>query len=153
MPTMAGRLSLLLAGAAATAILAAAAPASAAPLDPWRWTVRPLLIFAPRDGDPLAAEQARILAADAAGVAERDMAVLVVGPDRVTGVLGAEPPSADPALFRSRYGVTAGTFRAILVGKDGGVKLVSDEPVSTGRLFALIDGMPMRRREIRDRGG
>ena len=45
----------------------------------------------------------------------------------------------------------AGEFAAILVGKDGTEKFRSDEPVRPETLFGLIDAMPMRRREVRDR--
>ena len=41
--------------------------------------------------------------------------------------------------------------QVLLIGKDGGVKLRSTEPVSTDELFALIDSMPMRRREMEER--
>ena len=44
-----------------------------------------------------------------------------------------------------------GTFAAILVGKDGGEKHRSVEPISPQTLFDLIDAMPMRQREIRSR--
>jgi hypothetical protein len=40
----------------------------------------------------------------------------------------------------------------ILIGKDGGVKLVQEERVSLQAVFDLIDTMPMRRREMRQRG-
>ena len=40
-------------------------------------------------------------------------------------------------------------FAFLLIGKDGGDKLESKEPVSKDRLFKLIDSMPMRMREMR----
>ena len=40
-------------------------------------------------------------------------------------------------------------FRFILIGKDGGIKLSSDKPVTLEQLFALIDSMPMRRYEVK----
>lgn len=43
------------------------------------------------------------------------------------------------------------TFVAILVGKDGGEKYRSADPIAPQTLFDLIDAMPMRRREIRSR--
>ena len=52
-----------------------------------------------------------------------------------------------------RYGVEPGRFAAVLVGKDGTVKHRSDKPVEPDGLYALIDEMPMRRREMRERGG
>lgn len=51
-----------------------------------------------------------------------------------------------------RYGVSEDLFALILVGKDGGVKLTRNEPIALDRIFALVDSMPMRRREIRERG-
>lgn len=43
------------------------------------------------------------------------------------------------------------TTRVVLLGKDGGVKDVVDE-LNLSELFALIDGMPMRRAEINQNG-
>ncbi|MEO0341702.1 MAG: DUF4174 domain-containing protein, partial [Bacteroidota bacterium] len=45
------------------------------------------------------------------------------------------------------------SFLFILIGKDGGVKLRSTSVVPLDDLFALIDGMPMRRAEIRRKKG
>ncbi len=45
----------------------------------------------------------------------------------------------------------AAAFRVRLIGKDGGVKLDSAEPITTDALFALIDSMPMRRAETKAR--
>jgi hypothetical protein len=52
---------------------------------------------------------------------------------------------------RNRKGAVDG-FAALLVGKDGGVKRTSYEPLDTDDLFDQIDQMPMRRREMRERG-
>lgn len=51
---------------------------------------------------------------------------------------------------RREYGVAAGGFEALLVGRDGGVKLRSSRPIVSSELFARIDEMPMRRRELRE---
>ena len=42
-----------------------------------------------------------------------------------------------------------GQFEVILIGLDGGVKLRKSELLSSEELFTVIDGMPMRRAEIR----
>jgi hypothetical protein len=39
-----------------------------------------------------------------------------------------------------------GPAAAFLIGKDGGVKLAERGSLSLDAVFALIDGMPMRRR-------
>ena len=40
----------------------------------------------------------------------------------------------------------------LLVGKDGGEKLRTTEVPDLAAVFGLIDGMPMRREEMRERG-
>ena len=40
---------------------------------------------------------------------------------------------------------------AILVGKDGGVKLRQNAQVKLNDIFALIDAMPMRQEEMRQK--
>ena len=40
-------------------------------------------------------------------------------------------------------------FEVFLLGLDGGIKLRQQEIVKTEKLFSLIDGMPMRKAEIR----
>ena len=37
----------------------------------------------------------------------------------------------------------------MLIGLDGGIKLEQIQILSAEKLFAIIDGMPMRKREIR----
>jgi hypothetical protein len=51
------------------------------------------------------------------------------------------------ALHRDLDGPEAGEFAAILLGKDGTVKLRVSEPIAAGELFAIIDSMPMRAAE------
>ena len=43
------------------------------------------------------------------------------------------------------------TFSVVLVGKDGGEKLRRTTPLAPAELFALVDAMPMRRAEMRER--
>jgi hypothetical protein len=39
----------------------------------------------------------------------------------------------------------------VLIGKDGGEKLRRTTPLSPEELFAIVDAMPMRRAEMRER--
>ncbi len=50
---------------------------------------------------------------------------------------------------RHRYGVPPGTFTLVLIGRDGGEKFRSEDPVSAEKLFERIDAMPMRQQEMR----
>lgn len=124
-------------------------PAEAA--TPYRWKSRPLYVFAAAGGGALA-EQRKIVADNRGAMRERDMVVIWVIGETVTAELGAAPGSRAGAL-RRRFGVEPGVFRVILVGKDGGEKLTQAMPIAASRLFATIDAMPMRRDEVRRRGG
>ncbi len=110
---------------------------SAALADPsvYVWKSRVLLVFAPGAADPSLAAQRRLIAAANPGATERNL-VLVIS----TG--GQD----DPAL-RRRYGAATTGFEALLIGKDGGVKLTSTQPIPAQTLFDTIDAMPMRRDE------
>ncbi|MEP9350965.1 DUF4174 domain-containing protein [Xanthobacter sp. KR7-225] len=126
---------LLLAGPLPPAVFPG--PAAAASLDSYHWRARPVVVVAPSTADARYAEQAARLAADRAGLAERDMVVLTV--------TGADDP------LRRRLDVPSDGFRVLLVGKDGHVAGRWSAPVDPSTLFALIDRMPMRRDEMRRR--
>jgi len=126
--------------------------AAADGLESFRWAYRPLLIFTPAPDHPALGRQSTILADAADGVADRRMAVYVVEDDRVFTTFGAPAPDADAGALRRRFDVPDAAFRVILLGLDGKEKLTADEPLSTETLFSTIDAMPMRQRELRERG-
>ena len=53
--------------------------------------------------------------------------------------------------FYDRFKKTKNTFEVILIGLDGGVKLRQNEVLTIKKLFTLIDGMPMRQSEMKNR--
>lgn len=141
---------MLLAGVAGAVALAAPERPAADELGAVRWEYRPLLVFTPDPTDPRLSRQTTMLAEAGAGVAERRLAVYIVEMDRVFTTFGAPAPDAEADTLRRRFRVPDDTFRVVLVGLDGGTKLTVDEPLTMERLFATIDGMPMRRQELRD---
>jgi len=52
---------------------------------------------------------------------------------------------------RAALGLRPNTFGVALVGKDGFEALRQAEPITMNALFAAIDAMPMRRRELERR--
>lgn len=50
-----------------------------------------------------------------------------------------------------KYKKTDEVFEIVLIGLDGGVKLRQTKYLSPEKLFAIIDGMPMRRGEIKSK--
>jgi hypothetical protein len=84
------------------------------------------------------------------GLNERDMVVILVITSAVS--LKEKPAARVSAVeLRDAYGVLPHEFQVVLIGKDGGVKLRQEEPISLADLFALIDSMPMRRQEMGQR--
>jgi hypothetical protein len=56
--------------------------------------------------------------------------------------------SSDHQLLSRQFSVPNKNFNLVLLGKDGGVKLLTSQP-SVENLLTLIDTMPMRQRELR----
>src|SRR5918997_1368724 len=83
---------------------------------------RELIVSGPA-GDPLVAEQMQALRADPDGARERELE----GTER-----------------------EAEAFQVELMGKDGGLKARWDNLVGVAELWARIDAMPMRRRQLRE---
>jgi hypothetical protein len=117
-------------------------------LDSLRWKERVFVLFSPSQSDASFQLQKQGLDSSAEGVLERDLVVLEIiekGQSRAGNQLLSEKSVQD---IRKRLGVMGGSFQVLLIGKDGGVKLRSSEPVSMKDLFGLIDSMPMRQQEM-----
>jgi hypothetical protein len=130
--------------------MAASAQSGIVSLRGLRDTSRPLLIFAPSPSDPQLQIQLRTLRENAAAVAERDVVVIA---------LPYQSPSPTPATLtddgataaRRRFHVAPPDFTVILIGKDGGEKLRTHQPISLDTLRSTIDAMPMRQEEMRQK--
>ncbi len=133
-----------------TAALVTLATLGGSSADPYSWSYRPVFVFAPSHAHPNLQKQREINDAATAAMVERDIVVVTVVGDSVVADLGP-PPGAEAGELRARFGVGDDAFAFILVGKDGGEKLRSDGPVPAERLAEVIDAMPMRQRERRER--
>ncbi|SDG37655.1 protein of unknown function [Limimonas halophila] len=138
-------------GLAVAAMMLAALPAQAG-MERFTWANRPLVVLAPDADHPALGEQRAIAEAHAAGFRERDMVVVTLAGDGPVRVDGEPARDVDPAALRARFGVAHDAFRALLVGKDGTVKLSRGESIAADTLFRTIDAMPMRQREMREQG-
>ncbi len=136
----------------ALALVGAMTAAQAAPLDPYHWEKRVLILFTPSDTDNRLIAQRAMNVASVAGLRERDMAIFSVLPGRLIAELGAKPAGDEAeiaAALRDRFGIPETGFFAILVGKDGAEKARIEATLPPAVLFELIDAMPMRQREMR----
>lgn len=93
--------------------------------DQYLWKKRVLEISSPSLTDPSYRAQAAELVPEWEGFLERDFVV------------------------RTKLG--ARTFLVVLIGKDGKKKLRSAVPLPPKEVFAIVDAMPMRQVEMRER--
>jgi len=111
---------------------------------------RVLLVFSPTADDARLRTQLKIMRDDAAGATERDLVTIAV-PEHGGQATETWLTAADAAVARRRFHLRAGELRVMLVGKDGGEKLRSGEPIPFERLRETIDAMPMRQQEMKSR--
>ena len=122
-------------------------PLSSADLSPYQWQNRLLLVFAPSPENGAYEEQRRLLENEDAALKDRDLLVFHLFGDAG----GLEHPSSIAATLRERYAVLEGAFEVVLIGKDGGEKERYSGPVEPDVLYKVIDAMPMRRQEMREK--
>jgi hypothetical protein len=117
----------------------------------FQWKNRLLFVFAPHRDHPMFDSLHNSLAAQKSEVAERDLVVFTILESGQSS-MNAKLLASETALsLRKRYNVNQGEFAVILVGKDGGIKLNRQNETRLEEIFALIDAMPMRREEIRQK--
>jgi hypothetical protein len=113
---------------------------AADPLAGTQWRSRVVLVLASRPDDPKLGQQRAIFRAMGQEARERDL--------KLVEVVGDTPQAT---VLRRRFDLPPGGFKALLLGKDGGDKLTSDEPLDAEALLPTIDAMPMRQDEVRRR--
>lgn len=112
-------------------------------MEEFRWKYRPLLVFAPSPEDARYRAQVEMLQGHGAELEDREMVLL--------HVFERDDNGEEAHALRTRYGVRTGAFLIVLVGKDGETKFKASEPVGPAEVFGLIDAMPMRQQEMRNR--
>lgn len=106
-------------------------------IDDFKWTARPVVVFATSPADPRFAEQMELLADRVDELVVRDVVVIV--------------DTDDDTLSDLRRKLRPRDFMMVLIGKDGGVKLRKPFPYDVRELTRSIDKMPLRQQEIRER--
>lgn len=119
-------------------------------LQEYRWQNRLLLVFAPAEDDPRLARQMALSRAHGDGLAERDLLLMEIIGSKEMRIEGHAGSLGDAKALRDRHNVASDEFAVILIGKDGGIKRRQPHPFEAEDLFATIDAMPMRRREMRE---
>ncbi|MGB6152689.1 MAG: DUF4174 domain-containing protein [Pricia sp.] len=121
-------------------------------LDDYQWKNRILLLVDETADTYALTSQLAVLNADKEELADRDLLVFRVTPNAVFAS-DATMTQLNPKELYADYDLKEDFKGVVLLGKDGGVKMREPFEVKAQRIFALIDGMPMRRREIRESKG
>jgi len=120
--------------------------------DQFKWKSRLLFIFASERNDPFFRDLKGEISDRKNEVDDRDLVVFEIlesGPSTMN-TTQMDPQTA--ASLRKHFDLTQQTFALILLGKDGGIKLKRNDPVKLDDIFTLIDSMPMRKDEMRQKG-
>jgi hypothetical protein len=110
-------------------------------LKTYSWQKRVLLIVSPSAIDKKYIQQKAIIETQPGEVQERDLEIITFLADKIS--------QADKRFLNKKFDVEYSQFKVVLIGKDGGSKLISNEPITMQKLFETIDAMPMRREEMK----
>ena len=120
-------------------------------LDSHRWQDRVLLLFTNDIENPEYIRQIDSLKQQSEELVRRKLVVYSLSENRYAkGMPPGRWSEGDTREFRTKNNQTG--FRVILIGLDGGVKMDENTFVPLQALWTLIDGMPIRRAEIRNKG-
>lgn len=112
------------------------------------WKQRVLIVTASSPSNIGYKRQNQLLERGKKGMKERDLVIYRLYSDHWVGPQKNPLSHKEAASIYSTYNIGETTFSVVLIGKDGGVKMRSEDIVSTRELFQLIDSMPMRMQEM-----
>lgn len=114
-------------------------PGETADLNEFVWIKRPLIVFADSPADPRYIQQMEFITDRLDALAERDVIVLT-----------DTDPGSNSALRKKLH---PRGFMLVLIGKDGTIYLRKPLPWDVREISRVIDKLPMRQKELRDRLG
>lgn len=120
-------------------------------LQPLRWQNRVLLLYTDDLLDPQYKKMEDALLANQSAVEARKLLIYTVMGEQLSRGLPPENWQDDVPLRKSSQNLENG-FGLELIGLDGGVKYHAAKAVDLAELWVLIDGMPMRRAELKNQG-
>jgi hypothetical protein len=117
----------------------------------FQWKNRLLFLFSPDKNHPLFKKFKNEILNHQAEVKDRDLVVFEMCERDSAKMNGSDIDRQTADAIRDHFSVPSNKFSLILVGKDGGIKLKRHDHVSLEEVFELIDSMPMRQSEMRQK--
>jgi hypothetical protein len=119
-------------------------------LEQFKWKSRLIVLIATSPQHADVEKQKQFLSGADEGLNDRDLKVIEIY-STTQGFLDGQPlPQESFSGLRANLELPGQSFQFLLVGKDGTVKLRSNRAVIAAEIFALIDSMPMRQREMEE---
>ena len=119
--------------------------------DNFRWKHRILVVCTESLTGKDYQEQIEALRSDPDGLLERRLLIFSLTPESYAE--GLHPTRWKAAKTRAAAIKKEQAFEVILIGLDGGVKKRQEQPISLKELYGLIDAMPMRANELKNKRG
>lgn len=114
------------------------------------WQKRVVLVFAPDLSSELLLEQEKMLTQDEEGIKERDIVKWILVKGETVVVDGRHQPHMPTGHFYDYFELNSDVFTVMVIGKDGTEKLRQHHTtISLDELFAMIDAMPIRQKEVK----
>ena len=120
---------------------------SAQDLSKHKWENRLILIITDDENNSTFKAQLAELRKDLPGLEERKLIIYQVFPGEYKTGLNGDNKKKSSRLYND-YKKSGSGFEVVLLGLDGGIKLQQNELLKLEKLYATIDVMPMRRREV-----
>lgn len=113
------------------------------------WKNRVLLIYIPDEKSQELDKQFEILEKNSRELLERK--IVIYSFTKKSYKLNFEDTWKKSEEVFSSFKPKKDVFTITLIGLDGGIKLEQNRVLSSEKLFAIIDGMPMRKTEIKNK--
>lgn len=113
-----------------------------------RWQDRLIIISADSYQHPKLIQQLKEFQNKTTELADRKLIIYQITPTSYIKGIENNQPTKNSTLYK-KYNSTNKTFKVILIGLDGGLKLQSHKVVPAAQIFDQIDQMPMRQQELK----
>ncbi len=115
-----------------------------------RWKDRLIMVVTSDTTLAVYQDQLKIFKEEAAGMKDRKLVLYKIAPGQYHVGEGNHPWKRSDSLYK-KLKMSDSNLEVILIGLDGTTKLRRTGILSTEELFATIDAMPMRRREMKQK--
>ena len=120
-------------------------------LSKYKWENRILIIYSNDVDDHEIREQKKKYELQKSEYNERDLLVFQLSDNNFQNLSNQLSQGVNISSLKEYLSIEkSDRFKVILIGKDGGIKLESEQLLSNQKIFATIDAMPMRRNEMSD---